>query len=180
MVGANNPTYNNNTYTFYHKEYKEFTGAIAEFNNIYQDTHRNGMLAIVSNSEKSHKGWTTTKEALANVRGKAVYTCKCGRPKVHSAKTCIKCRDTSGSNNGMYGKTRPDYVKRAVSERRRNEADQTKRTWVHSSGLIEKDITSLELRDRHSLNISHLKQITDSTPKYKTHKGWKLHVEKNI
>lgn len=179
MVGTANPVYNSNTYTFYHKEYEEFTGTIAEFNDAYPTTTRNGALVIIANPSKSHRGWTTTREALSAIRGKANYTCSCGNPKVHSAKTCIKCRDTSGSNNGMYGKSRPDYVKKAVSERRRNEADQTKRTWIHDSGIIEIDITSLELRDKYNLNISHLKKITDGIPRYKTHKGWKLHVEEN-
>ena len=79
-------------------------------------------------------------------------------------------RNRAGENNPMFGKARPDYVKKAVSERRRQEADTTLRDWHHTSGLVEKQIRSLDLRDKYGLNISHLKKVTDNHPKYKQHK----------
>ncbi len=90
-----------------------------------------------------------------------------------------QCRKNStGSNNAMWGTTRPQHVKDAVSKRRRSEADQTLRNWINSiTGTIEYSTKSIDLRDKYSLNISHLKKITDG--KQLQHKGWKLHVEKS-
>jgi hypothetical protein len=89
--------------------------------------------------------------------------------------------DRSGVNNPMYGTTRPDHVKAAVSKRKKAEADQTLRTWIHTaSGRTHKNVSTIALRDMYpGLNISHLKKITDNNPKYKTHKGWSLYVEKS-
>lgn len=90
-----------------------------------------------------------------------------------------QCRQRSlGSNNAMWGTTRPQHVKNAVSKRRRSEADQTLRDWVNiTTGVIEYSIKSIDLRDKYRLNISHLKKITDKKQKY--HKGWTLYVEKS-
>ena len=90
-----------------------------------------------------------------------------------------QCRKNStGSNNAMWGTTRPQHVKDAVSKRRRSEADQTLRNWINSiTGTIEYSTKSIDLRDKYSLNISHLKRITDG--KQLQHKGWKLYVEKS-
>ena len=74
--------------------------------------------------------------------------------------------------------TRSQHVKDAVSKRRRSEADQTLRNWINSNtGTIEYSTKSIDLRDKYSLNISHLKRITDG--KQLQHKGWKLYVEKS-
>lgn len=90
-----------------------------------------------------------------------------------------QCRKLStGSNNAMWGTTRPQHVKDAVSKRKRSEADQTLRNWINSNtGTIEYSTKSIDLRDKYSLNISHLKKITDG--KQLQHKGWKLYVEKS-
>lgn len=90
-----------------------------------------------------------------------------------------QCRKLStGSNNAMWGTTRPQHVKDAVSKRKRSEADQTLRNWINSNtGTIEYSTKSIDLRDKYSLNISHLKRITDG--KQLQHKGWKLYVEKS-
>ena len=90
-----------------------------------------------------------------------------------------QCRKNStGSNNAMWSTTRPQHVKDAVSKRRRSEADQTLRNWINSiTGTIEYSTKSIDLRDKYSLNISHLKRITDG--KQLQHKGWKLYVEKS-
>ena len=72
----------------------------------------------------------------------------------------------------------PQHVKDAVSKRRRSEADQTLRNWINSNtGTIEYSTKSIDLRDKHSLNISHLKRVSDG--KQLQHKGWKLYVEKS-
>lgn len=90
-----------------------------------------------------------------------------------------QCRKNStGSNNAMWGTTRPQHVKDAVSKRRRSEADQTLRNWINSiTGTIEYSTKSIDLRDKYSLNISHLKRVTDG--KQLQHKGWKIYVEKS-
>ena len=90
-----------------------------------------------------------------------------------------QCRKNStGSNNAMWGTTRPQHVKDAVSKRRRSEADQTLRNWINTTtGIIEYNIKSIDLRDKYSLNISHLKKVTDN--KQLQHKGWKIYVEKS-
>lgn len=90
-----------------------------------------------------------------------------------------QCRKNStGSNNAMWGTTRPQHVKDAVSKRRRSEADQTLRNWINTTtGIIEYNIKSIDLRDKYSLNISHLKKVTDN--KQLQHKGWTLYVEKS-
>ena len=110
------------------------------------------------------------------------------RTRLNSKRTRLKrgspehreqCRKLStGSNNAMWGTTRPQHVKDAVSKRRRSEADQTLRNWINSNtGTIEYSTKSIDLRDKYSLNISHLKRITDG--KQLQHKGWKLYVEKS-
>jgi len=94
-------------------------------------------------------------------------------------------RRYKGKNNPMYGKPRPQYVKDAVSKRRRNEADKTKRTWMHvPSNKIEKNVTCLELRDKYpELLISKLNAVAKKLKNKKgyligkTHKGWKLYEE---
>lgn len=84
------------------------------------------------------------------------------------------------THNPTKGKQRPQYVKDAVSKRRKNEADKTLRTWVHPVYGIEKDIRSLDLRDKYNLNISHLNKIvTINNSTYRTHKGWSLAVQNN-
>ena len=173
LIGTDNHKYDNNIYTFYNAKYGKHTGTLSYFVSTF-GVSRYGLQAVLSNIQKSTAGWTSIEANLEFIRGKANYTCACGNTKVHNAKTCIKCRDTSKEKNGMYGKSRPTYVKEAVSKTMRAKADQTKRTWIHSSGIIQKDVTSLELRDMYNLNISHLKKITDDVPRYKTHKGWKL------
>lgn len=84
-----------------------------------------------------------------------------------------------GNNNAIKGTTRPQNVKDAVSKRMRDSADKTLRDWIHPIHGVEIAVTSLELRDKYSLNISHLKKITDNKPKYKTHKGWQLYARNN-
>lgn len=101
------------------------------------------------------------------------------RPKLGSLEHKEQCRKRStGSNNAMWGTTRPQHVKDAVSKRRRSEADQTLRSWINTTtGIIEHNIKSIDLRDKYSLNISHLKRVTDN--KQLQHKGWTLYVEKS-
>lgn len=109
-------------------------------------------------------------------------TCKCGESKSITASLCLKCYHATlkGKGNPIYGTTRPNSVKLAVSKRMRESADQTLRTWTHTMHGIEKDITTIGLRDKYpELYISHLKKITDGLPRYKSHKGWTLYVEKN-
>ena len=90
-----------------------------------------------------------------------------------------QCRKRStGSNNAMWGTTRPQHVKDAVSKRRRSEADQTLRNWINlTADIIEYSIKTIDLRDKYGLNISHLKRVTDG--KQLQHKGWTLYVEKS-
>lgn len=84
-----------------------------------------------------------------------------------------------GNNNAIKGIARPQHVKDAVSRRMKDSADKTRRDWMHPEHGVELEITSLELRDKYNLNISHLKNITDNKPKYKTHKGWQLYARNN-
>ena len=96
------------------------------------------------------------------------------RPKRGSQEWLENCRrNSTGSKNAMFGTSRPQYVKDAVSNRRRNEADKTLRTWYHKSGIIEYNIQTILLRDKYpELLISHLKRVSDG--KENQHKGWKL------
>lgn len=138
------------TYTFYHNKFPAFIGTIEDLASTYLVSYKNLRL-LVNGKTLNCSGWRITESQIV--------------------------RDVAGENNPMFGKTRPDYVKKAVSERKRSEADPTLRDWCHTSGLIEKQIRSLDLRDKYGLNISHLKKITDNHPRYKQHKGWSLYVE---
>lgn len=88
-------------------------------------------------------------------------------------------KNSTGSNNAMYGTKRPQHVKDAVSKRRRSEADQTLRNWVNTiTNTVEYQIKTIDLRDKYpNLLISHLKRVSDGHAI--KHKGWKLHVEKS-
>lgn len=61
----------------------------------------------------------------------------------------------------MYGRPRCSKTKKAVSKRRKYEADQTLRAWIHiPSGTIETNIKTISLRDKYPhLNISYLKRL---------------------
>lgn len=138
------------TYTFYHNKFPTFTGTVKDLSSFYSISYQN-LKNLVNGKTLNCSGWRITETQIV--------------------------RNRAGENNPMFGKARPDYVKKAVSERRRQEADTTLRDWYHTSGLVEKQIRSLDLRDKYGLNISHLKKITDNHPKYKQHKGWRLYVE---
>lgn len=177
-------------YTFYHRYYPKFTGNVKDFSERYS-LNSATVRKVVNDKLGSVKGWVLDFNKLYRYKDIKVpkislksinYTpCKqlcpiCKSVTIASKnKTCINCRDTSGKNNGMYGKKRPEYVKEAVSNRMRNKyADQTLRDWVHKDHGIIKQVRSIDLRDKFKLNISHLKKITDG--KQSQHKGWKLHV----
>lgn len=78
------------------------------------------------------------------------------------------------ANNPTKGTSRPQYVRDAVSNRRKAEADQTLRDWYHPHHGIIYQVRSIDLRDMYNLNISHLRQITHKTKNQISHKGWRL------
>lgn len=106
--------------------------------------------------------------------------------RIHSpeVRAAAKIRNT-GKGNPMYGKSQSDKAKKAVSDRVRSEADKTLRTWVHLSGIVEKDITCLALRDKYpELLISKLNAVAKELKNKKgyligvSHKGWSLELLK--
>lgn len=110
---------------------------------------------------------------------------KANKGRKHSKEVCdaAKIRN-SGKGNPMYGKRQSEKTKKAVSSRRRSEADPTLRTWVHTSGKREENITCLALRDKYpELLISKLNDIAKERINkngYRigvSHKGWS--IEKN-
>lgn len=176
---------NNIIYTFYSVNNITFVGTVSEFCDQYH-LNRYTVLSSIKQQGLLSKTWSISKDTIDNYIKKSQEkktalktTCNCGSPKSPKALTCFKCRDLSGDKNGMTGKHRPQHVKEAVSKRMRDNADKTLRDWVHPEHGLELSITSLDLRDKYSLNISHLKKITDNKPKYKTHKGWQLYARNN-
>lgn len=190
--GDSNPSTDTTVYTFYHRYYPQFTGTVNQFC-LYTGFKTNSIRSLVTRKEnRSMHGWVLNPlhlyfrvglKRIAAPTGTLVHKAtKKACPKCHSvminykAISCIACRDTSGENNGMYGKTQPNYVKEAVRLRMYQSADQTLRTWIHGKYGIEYNIKTIDLRNKYKsdkLSISSLKKVTDNVQKQ--HKGWYLH-----
>lgn len=192
--GDASPHTDTNKYTFYHRYYSSFTGTITEFS-LYYNINRASVRSLVNrNSNISMFGWVMSpldlyfRNGLLKITAPKVsivdkpYRILCPvclkATIVHTSKSCLKCRDTSGSNNGMSGKIQTTKAKEAVSNRMRNiYADQTKRNWVHPIYGEELSIRTIDLRDKYiedKLSISALKKVTDESSNISQHKGWKL------
>lgn len=180
-------------YTFYNRRYEKFVGTLTEFADRYK-LKRNSVWSLVRKKIKSLYGWTTdllylyfnysvpdiTPPTITPYKKKMYKNCpKCNNRKIGiNNKTCIKCRDISGKNNGMYGKKQSKKVKEAVSKRMYNSADLTLRNWIHPIYGIEYNIRTIDLRNKYKSNnllISHLKKVSDLQEKQ--HKGWRLYHE---
>jgi len=192
-------------YTFYHRSHPAFTGTITQLADEY-GLNRSSVRSLAHiRTIRSLKGWVMDpihlyfRVGLArikapNVKHKSVK-CKSSTKKrepyyklcpicnsrsiAKVSKSCIDCRDTSGSRNSMFGVRQSQKAKDAVSNRMRNKvADQTLRSWVHSDHGIISNVRTIDLRDRlpqMNLSISSLKKVTDG--KQNQHKGWYLHNE---
>lgn len=108
-----------------------------------------------------------------------------GKKRSPEVRHAIKIR-TSGKNNPMYGKAQTQKTKCAVSNRRRSEADQTLRDWIHCDGRLEKNITCLGMCDKYEeLLISKMNAVAKELKNSKgyligvSHKGWRIHDAKN-
>lgn len=202
--GINSPSTDATIYTLYHKNLPTFVGTRAEFCNAHKTT-TGAFSKLLHGKLRRLKGFAFTKEnALCDrlvkprtISKEEAFTKFCvsfWKPILSASdipywkkdyklqtpiEKCIERKRRSEkflANNPTKGKSRPQYVKDAVSRGRRAQADQTLRTWVHPDHGIIRNIRSIDLRDKFpGLQISHLKKITDYNPSYQSHKGWKLH-----
>lgn len=202
--GVDSPSTDTSQYTLYHKNLPAFVGTRAMFCNKYKAT-TDAFSRLVHGKLRRLKGFAFTKEnALCDRLTKprivskeetftkfytsfwkpilkaseATYLKKDQKLQTPIEKCVTKKKKSVRllKSNPTKGKTRPQYVKDAVSKRRRAEADQTLRTWIHPKHGVVSKIKSIDLRDKFpELLISHLKKITDYNPSYQSHKGWRLH-----
>jgi len=194
LKGDLNPNTDTAIYKFYHRYFSMFQGTIREF------SAKTGMKVATARSLAKRKGtlsingWVIDPMhlylrpglKLISAPKVVIYSksikqtkkvCPICNIKVIDAKckTCIACRCTKGCLNGMYGRSRTEKDKLAVSRRMYLSADSTLRKWVHPVYGVEENIKTIDLRNKYkelNLSISALKKVTDKA--VTQHKEWRL------
>jgi len=175
-------------YYFFHNEKGYFFGTVRDIAKEY-NLKISSVHSLVKQKQLSLFGWhilcVLPKKDKKDKKIKEIKLVsdkpKKNSPKRGSEEHRKQCSlRTKGEKNGMFGKERPDYVKEAIRNRRREEADKTLRNWINDiSGIVEKNISCLCLRDKYNLNISHLNIIakkikSKNGSQSKIHKGWRI------